>query len=79
MTATPKERSIQHVPMLSCPRCGIRQYAAVAYVEEPRCVGCESPLDLRRLRRAAVDHVIRARDTPRRGGRRSAIRRAEAA
>lgn len=30
--------------MLVCPYCGLRQYAAPSYVEEPRCVECEAPL-----------------------------------
>ena len=29
------------VPMLDCPYCGIRQYAAAAYAELPRCVVCD--------------------------------------
>jgi hypothetical protein len=30
--------------MLVCAYCGIRQYAGVSYVEEPRCVECDTPL-----------------------------------
>jgi hypothetical protein len=32
------------MPMVDCPRCGVRQYAAVSYVRKPRCIGCEAPL-----------------------------------
>ena len=32
------------MPMLECPHCGVRQYAAASYVEQPRCVICESAL-----------------------------------
>ena len=32
------------VPMVECPQCGVRQYAAPAYSRLPRCVACESRL-----------------------------------
>ena len=36
--------NIRRVPMLGCPHCGVRQYAAVSYVEHPDCVACGMPL-----------------------------------
>lgn len=35
---------MRHMPMSDCPHCGVRQYAAASYVEQPRCVACDSPL-----------------------------------
>jgi hypothetical protein len=34
------------MPMLECPRCAIRQYAAASYAGRPRCVACEDLLPL---------------------------------
>jgi hypothetical protein len=31
--------------MVNCPQCELRQYAAAPYLEAPRCVGCDTPLD----------------------------------
>ena len=34
--------------MLRCPDCGLRQYAAVPYVEQPHCVACGAWLGVAR-------------------------------
>jgi hypothetical protein len=55
--------------MLNCPHCGIRQYTAASYLELPRCVVCDGPLDLpkarapRPTRRAPSLQRATARDT----------------
>jgi hypothetical protein len=33
------------MPIVQCTHCGIRQYAAAAYVARPRCLRCDAPLD----------------------------------
>jgi hypothetical protein len=32
------------MPMLCCPECAVRQYAATPYVTPADCVGCGRPL-----------------------------------
>jgi hypothetical protein len=44
MTGAFSRSNIARVPMLECPDCGIRQYAATPYVNRPRCVVCDARL-----------------------------------
>src|SRR3954470_15648523 len=43
-TTALRPSKIQRVPMLTCPRCGIRQYTAASYVTDAQCVACDAPL-----------------------------------
>jgi hypothetical protein len=38
------------MPMLDCPHCGIRQYAAAPYVADAQCVECGECLAPAKLR-----------------------------
>ena len=48
--------NMDDMPNPPCPRCGVRQYAAASYVEQPRCVVCDSAL---RLPRSASPRLLR--------------------
>ena len=47
------------MPLVDCPRCGIRQYAAIAYVAQPRCVACDAPLPRQRSEYASTPGTVR--------------------
>ena len=44
MTDAASKSKIARMPMLQCPRCGVRQYAATPHVEPSSCVECDGPL-----------------------------------
>jgi len=43
-TSGERASKIPCVPIVECPSCGVRQYAAASYVETPRCIDCGTPL-----------------------------------
>jgi ribosomal protein S27E len=46
------------MPMVRCPECDVRQYAATPYVFTCECVGCGRPLFPQRTARSNVAELV---------------------